>query len=61
MKLGIGIDTGGTYTDAVIYDFDASRVAASAKTPTTHENLELGIGAALDSLPRELTERAELL
>ena len=61
MKLGIGIDTGGTYTDAVIYDFDASRVVASTKAPTTHENLELGIGAALDSLPRELTGRAELL
>lgn len=61
MKLGIGIDTGGTYTDAVIYDFDASRVVASTKAPTTHENLELGIGSALDSLPRELTERAELL
>ena len=25
MRLGIGIDTGGTYTDAVLYDFDHSR------------------------------------
>ena len=26
MKLGIGIDTGGTYTDAVIYDFETKRI-----------------------------------
>ena len=27
---GIGIDTGGTCTDAVIYDFESGTVAASA-------------------------------
>ena len=26
MKLGIGIDTGGTYTDAVIYDFEEEKI-----------------------------------
>ena len=25
MKIGIGIDTGGTYTDAVVYDFEETR------------------------------------
>ena len=29
MALGIGIDTGGTYTDAVIYDFDSGKVLCS--------------------------------
>ena len=26
MKLAIGIDTGGTCTDAVLYDFESGRV-----------------------------------
>ena len=30
-RIGIGIDTGGTYTDAVAYDFDARTVLATAK------------------------------
>lgn len=35
----LGIDTGGTFTDAVVYDHDADRVVAAAKTPTRHEDL----------------------
>ena len=34
MAYGIGIDTGGTYTDAVIYDFDQKKVLAKGKSPT---------------------------
>ena len=30
MKLGIGIDTGGTYTDAVIFDFDQRKILGTA-------------------------------
>ncbi|MBR0463889.1 MAG: hydantoinase/oxoprolinase family protein [Clostridia bacterium] len=61
MGLGIGIDTGGTYTDAVVYDFDTARVMASGKARTTKEDLSLGIGRALDSLPAELVKRAEII
>lgn len=53
MRLGIGIDTGGTYTDAVLYDFDHSRVLHAAKSPTTHDDLAAGITAALEQLPAE--------
>lgn len=49
--LGLGIDAGGTYTDAVLYDFADSSVIASAKAATTHGNPALGIGEALDALP----------
>ena len=52
--LGLGIDTGGTYTDAAIYDFSAKKVLASAKSLTTKEELSSGILASLDKLPREL-------
>ena len=61
MKLGIGIDTGGTYTDAVVYDFDAERVLGSAKALTTKEDLSLGIGRALDALDPALTRNASLV
>jgi len=61
MAYGIGIDTGGTYTDAVVYDFAAKKVLAKGKSPTTREDLSLGIGRALDQLPPELTCRAELV
>ena len=35
----LGIDTGGTFTDAVVYDHDTDQVLAAAKTPTRHEDL----------------------
>lgn len=51
MKLAIGIDTGGTCTDAVLYDAEAGQVLAAAKALTTREDLTIGIGKALDQLP----------
>ncbi len=44
----LGIDTGGTYTDAVVYDERHRRVVAKAKAPTTHHDLGLGIGEAIE-------------
>ena len=44
MKLGIGIDTGGTCTDAVLYDFETSTVLGKNKaltTPVSYTHLTL--------------------
>lgn len=61
MKLGIGIDTGGTYTDAVLYDFSSGEVVGSAKALTTREDLSVGILHALDGLPADLLPQAGVL
>ena len=49
-KLILGIDTGGTHTDAVVFDPVARAVTAAAKAETTHQNLSLGIARALANL-----------
>ncbi|PPB80460.1 N-methylhydantoinase A/oxoprolinase/acetone carboxylase beta subunit [Albidovulum inexpectatum] len=49
MALLLGIDTGGTYTDAVILDDAADRVVAAAKALTTRPDLSQGIAAAIDA------------
>lgn len=49
MALKLGIDTGGTYTDAVLLDQD-QQLVASAKALTTQHQLSLGIGAAIDAV-----------
>ncbi len=46
MSLRLGIDTGGTFTDAVLLD-DAERVIAAAKALTTRHDLAVGIAAAV--------------
>ena len=51
MKYGLGIDTGGTYTDAVLFDFDKGLVVSSAKSITVKEDLSLGIEGAIEGLP----------
>lgn len=50
MTINIGIDTGGTFTDAVVYDTIEKRVLAKAKARTTKENLAFGIAEALVGL-----------
>lgn len=56
MKLEIGIDTGGTYTDAVLYDREQGQILGWAKALTTREDLSRGIGEALDGLPPQAKE-----
>lgn len=45
----LGVDTGGTYTDAVILDEAADVVVASAKSLTTRPDLSRGVGGAIDA------------
>lgn len=59
--IGIGIDTGGTYTDAVVYELNTKEVLASAKALTTKDDLKLGIRNVLEKLPQNLLESCETL
>lgn len=46
----LGIDTGGTYTDAILLDDEADVIVARAKALTTRPNLSIGIAAAIDAV-----------
>jgi N-methylhydantoinase A/oxoprolinase/acetone carboxylase beta subunit len=46
----IGVDAGGTYTDAVIMDCATRTVRAGVKVPTTHSNPGIGIVQAIEQL-----------
>ncbi|MGR3983950.1 MAG: hydantoinase/oxoprolinase family protein [Gammaproteobacteria bacterium] len=59
MPRQLGIDTGGTYTDAVILD-GGREVLAKQKSLTTGHDLAIGIGNALAGLPAELLGTVEL-
>ncbi|SEQ93144.1 hydantoinase/oxoprolinase family protein [Lentzea albida] len=52
MPYALGIDVGGTFTDAVASD-GAGRIV-SAKTPTTPPNREVGVMKAIEDLAAEL-------
>ncbi len=49
MALFLGVDTGGTYTDAVILDEAANRILGKAKALTTRADLAIGVGGAVDA------------
>ena len=49
-RYGLGVDTGGTFTDAVIVDMDDFSIIAKRKSPTTHEDLSIGLYNAVDSV-----------
>ncbi|MEM8922357.1 MAG: hydantoinase/oxoprolinase family protein [Actinomycetota bacterium] len=55
MALLLGIDTGGTFTDAVALTPDGV-VVATAKAPTTHHDLAIGVAGAL----RAVLDRPEV-
>jgi len=49
MAIFLGVDTGGTYTDAVILDEAANTVLGKAKALTSRHDLAVGIGEAVDA------------
>ena len=50
MALVLGIDTGGTFTDAVVIDLETKKIHAETKSETTHRHLIEGISKAIDQL-----------
>ena len=52
MSLRLGIDTGGTFTDAVLVD-DQKQIVNAQKSLTTRFDLSLGIGEVIGKLPAQ--------
>ncbi len=53
MTIALGIDTGGTYTDAVLVEYATDQILGSAKALTTHQDLSIGIGEAVEAVLRQ--------
>jgi len=60
MSLRLGIDTGGTFTDAVLVDDDKCIVAAE-KALTTRFDLTTGIGDVIAMLPAPMLEQITMV
>ena len=60
MSLRLGIDTGGTFTDAVLVD-DDRRIVAAEKSLTTRFDLTIGIGDVIDKLPVAMLEQITMV
>lgn len=61
MHLGLGIDTGGTYTDSVIVELESGRVLSKAKALTTRHELVAGVKESIGLLDRDLFARIRLV
>ena len=61
MKTGLGVDAGGTYTDAVIFDFEKNITVCKAKSLTTRWDFTVGISKALEQLDQDLLRKIELV
>jgi len=48
--VALGIDTGGTYTDAVLVDHETGEVLFAAKSLTTYDDLSRGIDSAVEGV-----------
>jgi len=59
--LGLGIDAGGTYTDAVLYDFAREKVLCKSKALTTKWDYTLGIEEALAALDTGRLNKVDLV
>ena len=58
-RIGLGFDTGGTYTDAVIMELDAGEILARSKSLTTRYDLSVGIRGAIENFDRELLAKVD--
>ncbi len=50
MDLGLGIDTGGTYTDTALVELGTGKVLAKAKALTTRNDLSIGISESIQNM-----------
>ncbi len=61
IKTGLGIDAGGTYTDAVIYDLEKNITLYKAKALTTKWDFTTGISRAISELDQNSLRNVELV
>ena len=61
MHFGLGIDAGGTYTDAVLIRGSDGMIVDSKKAFTTYPDLQIGIKNVLDSLDQKLLKNVNLV
>lgn len=61
MQYSLGIDAGGTYTDAVILRDSDGRILDTSKAITTYPNLMIGIRNAIDKLNPEYLSKVKLV
>ncbi|TGC10660.1 hydantoinase/oxoprolinase N-terminal domain-containing protein [Methanolobus halotolerans] len=61
MHYGLGIDAGGTYTDAVLIQGSDGAVVDSKKAFTTYPDLQRGIRKVLDSLDQDFLKDVNLV
>ncbi|MBF0111106.1 MAG: DUF1638 domain-containing protein [Desulfamplus sp.] len=61
IRYGLGIDAGGTYTDAVIYDFHDKKIIHKNKALTTKWDFSIGIDNALSKLDQDMLSKVELV
>ena len=50
MSLILGLDTGGTFTDAALLDKQSRTVLATAKALTTRADLSIGVSKAIEAV-----------
>ena len=61
MNLILGMDTGGTYTDGVIFDKDSGEILEKAKTLTTKNDYCICIGNCLDKLSEDMLKKVKVV
>ena len=61
MQYSLGIDAGGTYTDAVILRDSDSKILDTGKAVTTYPNLMTGIRNAINELNPEYLKQVKLV
>ena len=61
MSIGLGLDTGGTYTDAAIVDLTNKKLIYKAKSPTTREDLSIGIAGAIRNVDPALIPKISVV
>ena len=50
MSYILGLDTGGTFTDAALIETGSGGLIAKAKAPTTRMDLSIGLGQAINAV-----------
>lgn len=58
-KVRIGIDVGGTFTDAVVLDNETYEIIAKEKVPTTH-SAEEGVAKGIVNIIKRVIEKAQI-